>query len=174
MRSILSVPRGQARQIATATYSPRPDFGRVISNGIANAKAAFSYAGRVAHQSPGSQRPDEGISTGADNEGYLRLHTPVRKKKLQIQSRPWLWVSVTLFIILFATVRINLLSERMKKQIDELDQEAIHLNHELQERRSIASELIDYSKIEPLARSRGLHSPTSHQLVAVTGEINHE
>jgi len=56
----------------------------------------------------------------------------------------------------------------MKKQIDDLEHQATGLHHELKERRAIAFELMDYSKIEPLARSWGLHPPTCCQVASVT------
>jgi hypothetical protein len=83
---------------------------------------------------------------------------------------PWLWLPLLFVAMIFATVRINLLTERMNKQVASLESEHEELIHSLQEREAIVADLTDYGIIETEASAIGLRSPVSAQIVEVTFE----
>lgn len=90
-----------------------------------------------------------------------------------MRINPWLWLPLLFVALIFATVRINLLTERMKKQVTSLETEQEKLMHSLQEREAIVADMTDYGIIETEAAALGLLAPISAQIVEVNfeGEI---
>jgi hypothetical protein len=115
-------------------------------------------------ESTGTQRDAAGAAADTDPQPFLRPSSFARADRRLLRTHRLLWLLPVVFAVLFGSVRLHLVVERLQKRTEQLEARRETLLCDVREKRHALALQTDYQRIEPHVRALGLRPPVAGQV----------